>query len=185
MSVLYYEAWTPATYCPSGFQHVDSDLIPSKLFKGPSQLHDFGSAASPYHFIQMSLERRQDDNYEDSIKDLTVDPSQPLKIGLPSQQLPEMPKLESAPSTCIDSPLPHKSSPGVKEITQNTEALTFETPHLVQPRLLPPASQAPPAMQAAPTITTAKVEEDSVSGNIRCFCDDAYVVSNIFFRYVE
>ena len=175
MSVLYYEDWTPSTYCPSGFKQVAKEQIPMPLFRGPSQLHDFGNACSQYHSVSFSLERRQDDNYENSIKDLTAEPSQPLIIGQPSQQVLE------APSTHISSPekkekqIPENqsllnSSPGVKEITQTTQALTFETPHLVQQRLLPPA----PLQEN--TTNLPKKENDSIGANVRCFCDDAYVV---------
>ena len=158
------------------------------LFKGPSQLHDFGNAASPYHAVHFSLERRQDSNYENSVNDLTVDPSQPLVIGQPSQQV-DAPVFEEAPSTHVSSPIakkncePANNSPGVAEITQTTQALTFETPHLVQPRILPPAlPPSPPPNQITTTnnLPMKKVEEtESVGGNVRCFCDDSYVVHSV------
>lgn len=185
MSVLYYEDWTPNTYCPTGFKQVEKDLVPAKLFKGPSQLHNFGNAASPYLAVYFSLERRQDDNYENSVKDLTVEPSQPLVIGQPSQQVEALPVI-NAPSTQISSPSQkkvQKSSPGVNEITQTTQALTFETPHLVQQRLLAPAQQIPPALEKSVSEMALKKDGDSVSGNVRCFCDDAYVVQSMFVEF--
>ena len=154
----------PLDYCPPGFKNVPIEKAPTLLFNGPSVNHHFGQAANDHLGCILELERRQDKNYE--IEDLTLEQSQPLLVGQPTQHYVNQ---QEQPSTQM--PSPDKTSP-TQAITCSTNNLTIEPPKLIQPKFLATTDivipiTCPPKLDANSAARTVM--------NVKCYCDDSLV----------
>jgi hypothetical protein len=162
LGINYYEVFIPSDYCPPGFKNFPINDKQIWLFNGPSVNHMFGQAKNDHLRCSLELERRQDKNYE--LEDLTLEHSQPLIIGKPSQTTINIQQIDDQSTQMIS---PTKTQ---EKITCNTNDFTIETPRLIQPKILPKLD-IDKIIGTFKTGTKSAVANETM--NVKCYCDDS------------